>query len=88
MKNSFKRRGLGIALSIIFLVAAMNTVAILIKSIELATGISIYAVLISISILLISTNEIRNRLRPWVAVVKIDQELTEKPNVFYAHFII
>ena len=88
MKNFFRKHGLEIQLTPIFIVAVIASIALTRKAIDLPTSISIFAVLIAISILLISINEIRNRLRPWVAIVRIDQELTENPDIFYSHFII
>ena len=88
MKNLSKEHSLTIQLFIIFIVFVIVSIAILTKAIEFAMGISIYAVLIGITILLISISEIRNRLRPWVAVVRIAEEQTENPKVFYTHFFI
>ena len=88
MKNFSKKHSLSIQLSIVFIVVLITFIAFIMKAIDLSTSISIYAVLIAISILLISINEIRNRLRPWVAIVKIETEMTTNPNIFYAHFII
>lgn len=88
MKNFFKKHGLEIQLTPIFVVAVIVSIALITKAIDLPTSISIFAVLIAITILLISRNEIRNRLRPWVAVAKTEQELTENPDIFYSHFLI
>jgi len=88
MKNFLKKQGLAIQLTAIFIVVVIVSVALTMEAIDLPTSISIFAVLIAISILLISINEIRNRLRPWVAVAKIDEEQTENPDIYYAHFII
>ena len=88
MKNLSKKHSLTMQLSIVFIAIVIVSIAILTKAIELATGISIYAVLIAINILLISRNEIRNRLRPWVAVAGIEVETTENPDIWYDHFII
>ena len=75
-----KKNLLAIQLSIIvFVPIIVVSVALLLEAIDLSTGVSIYAVLIAISILLISINEIRNRLRPWVAVHEIDVNKT--PNL-------
>ena len=87
MKISFRKRGLAIQLIPIFIVIVIAFIAFIKKAIDLPTSISIYAVLIAISILLISINEIRNRLRPWVAVNKIDVNMTpdigQEPTRFY-----
>jgi hypothetical protein len=88
VRDFLKKHSLIIQLSAIFIVVIINSYAVIAKCIDLSTGISIYAVLIAITVLFISINEIRNRLRPWVAVTRIDTEVTENPNIFYAHFII
>lgn len=88
MKNFLKKQGLAIQLTPIFIVVVIVSVALTMEAIDLPTSISIFAVLIAISILLISINEIRNRLRPWVAVARIEIETTENPDIFNNHFII
>jgi hypothetical protein len=88
MKSFFKKRSLAIQLSIVFIVFVIALIALLIKGIELSTAISIYAVLIAVTVLLISINEIRNRLRPWVAVANIDVETTITPNTIKNYFNI
>jgi len=89
VKKFLKKNLLAIQLSIIvFIPIIIVSIALLIEAIDLSTSISIFAVLIAIAILLISINEIRNRLRPWVAVASIEVETTENPDIFYDHFII
>ena len=88
MRKFARKHTLTIQLSIISIVVVIVSIALIKKAIDLPTSVSIFAVLLAVTILLISTNEIRNRLRPWVAVVRIDQELTDNPDKFYSHFII
>jgi hypothetical protein len=88
MKNFFKKHLLIILLSLIALAVVIVAIALMTKAIDLPTSISIFAALIAVAILMISINEIRNRLRPWVALASIDQELTRHPNIFYAYFNI
>jgi hypothetical protein len=83
----YKKRSLDIQLAIVFIVFVPALIVLLTKGIELSTAISILAVLIAVIVLLISINEIRNRLRPWVTVASIEQELTG-PNTLNAHFNI
>jgi hypothetical protein len=88
MRKFFKKHSLTVQLSTIFLVVVIVSVALIMEAIELSTAISIYAVLIAVAILFISVNEIRNRLRPWVAVASIDQEYTKHPNTLNNYFNI
>lgn len=84
----FKKHTLTIQLSIIFIVVVIVSIALIMEAIELPMGISIYAVLIAVTVLLISINEIRNRLRPWVSVASIDQATTSAPNTLKNYFKI
>jgi hypothetical protein len=88
MKNFLKKRSLAIQLAIVFLVVVLVSIALIMEAIELDTAIAIYAVLIAIAVLLISINEIRNRLRPWVSVATIDQTTASAPNTLKYHFKI
>ena len=86
-KLFLKKHGLAIQLTPIFIVVVIVSIALMLEAIDLPTSISIFAAFIAISVLLISINEIRNRLRPWVAVHEIDvnktPNLEKEPTRFY-----
>lgn len=89
MKKFVKKYLLAIQLvTIVLIPVIIVSIGRIVEAIDLPTSVSIFAVLIALAILLISINEIRNRLRPWVSVVRIEQELTENPDKFYYHFFI
>ncbi len=69
--TQFYRKPLNIQLSVVIIIVVIASIAFIRKAIDLPTIISIFALSIAICIFLTSTHEIRNRLRPWVAVHKI-----------------
>lgn len=88
MKKLFKKLTILIGLSSVLVLLILIFIATRTGAIEFTTGIAIIAVLISTTVLLITIHDIRNRLRPWVAVARIDIETTNNPAKFYSHFII